>query len=243
MTRWMLAVTVAAGVAGAAEIPGHVATTPTERKDEEGRERFAQILALTKTLKPQIVFLGDSITQHWEWDEAGLASWEKYWKPLGAANCGISADRTEHVLWRLDHGHLDGWSPKVIVLHIGTNNSGHPFEEDGYRCTPEQTADGVRAILGRLRAKCPDAKILLMAVFPRGESPDDRPRKSNEAVNRILRTFDDGRSVFFMDIGPKLLKPDGHGDEDIMPDMLHMTPKGYAIWSKAIEPKVRELMK
>lgn len=220
----------------------HVATTPMQRTDEDGRDRFEQINERTRGTKPAIIFLGDSITQHWEWDQAGEKAWKKYWLPLGAANFGVAADRTEHVLWRIDQGQLDGMNPKVIVLEIGTNNTGEQFENEQYKCTAAQTADGIRAIIDRLRQKCPAAKILVMAIFPRGETADDAGRKQNEATNALIKDVADGKGVFFMDIGDKLVKPNRDGDVTIMPDMLHLSPKGYEIWSRAIAPLIKQLL-
>jgi len=210
---------------------------------EARHESFNEI---SKKGEAQLVFLGDSITHNWE--KGGKEVWEKYWTPLNAANFGIGGDRTEHVLWRLDHGNFDGLKPKEIVLMIGTNNTGHqgrPQKElDGatYQCTAQQTADGVKMIIDKLEAKCPSAKILLLAIFPRGATPEDKFRKQNEETNAIIKGFADNKKVFFMDINAKFLEPDGTLSKDIMPDLLHPNAKGYEIWAEAIEPKVKELM-
>ena len=132
---------------------------------------------------------------------------------------------------------------------IGTNNTGHqgrPQKENNgevYHCTAQQTAEGVKAIVAKLKAKCPGAKILLLAIFPRGATPEDKFRQQNEATNQILKTFADDKTVFFMDINAKLLQPDGTLSKEIMPDLLHPNEKGYEIWSEAIEGKVKELLK
>lgn len=229
-----------------AEAPRHVAVAPVPR-DGGWLTAHESFNAVSRKGEAQLVFLGDSITAGWS--GKGKAAWEKHWAPLKAANFGIGGDRTEHVLWRLEHGNFDGLKPKLIVLMIGTNNTGHqgsrPKELNGetYACTAEQTADGVKAILEKLKAKCPGAKILLLAVFPRGEKPEDRFRKQNEATNAILRGFADGRTVHYLDIGAKFLQPDGTLPREIMPDVLHLSEKGYEIWAEAIEPKVKELMK
>lgn len=233
-----------APLAVADEIPRHVATTPVAQVEEaaDWMERHQQLNALSQKKDTQLVFIGDSLTQMWETDDAGKPTWKKYWVPLKAANFGISGDRTEHVLWRLENGNLDGLTPKLIVLLIGTNNAGQQFEMDDYKCTPQQTADGIRAILAKLKAKCPAAKILLLAIFPRGEDETDRVRKLNTQTNKLIRTFADEKTVFFLDIGKKFLKPNGHGDETIQPDLLHFSAKGYQIWADAIVPTVRKLM-
>ena len=211
---------------------------------EKRHESFNEI---SKKGEAQLVFLGDSITHGWE--SKGKPVWDKYWAPLNAANFGIGGDRTEHVLWRLDHGNFDGLKPKEIVIMIGTNNTGHvgrPQKENNdevYQCTAEQTAQGVKMIIDKLKAKCPGAKILLLAIFPRGATPEDPFRKQNDETNKIIKTFADEKTVFFMDISAKFLSPDGTLSKDIMPDVLHPNEKGYEIWAEAIEGKVKELLK
>lgn len=208
--------------------------------------RHESFNVISKKGEAQLVFLGDSITHGWE--KGGKEVWEKYWTPLNAANFGIGGDRTEHVLWRLDHGNFDGLKPKEIVVMIGTNNTGHqgrPQKElDGatYQCTAQQTADGVKAIIDKLETKCPSAKILLLAIFPRGATPEDKFRRQNEETNAIIKGYADNKKVYFMDINAKFLQPDGTLSKDIMPDLLHPNAKGYEIWAEAIAPKVKELM-
>jgi lysophospholipase L1-like esterase len=213
---------------------------------EKRHESFNEI---SKKGEAQLVFLGDSITQAWDSADRGKPTWEKYFAPLKAANFGISGDRTEHVLWRLEHGNFDGLKPKLIVLMIGTNNTGHqgrPQKElDGavYQCTPQQTAEGVKVILDKLKEKCPDSKVLLLGIFPRGASPQDKAREQNDAVNAIIKGYDDSKRVFFLDINSKFLEPDGTLSKEIMPDLLHPNAKGYEIWAQAIEGRVAELLK
>jgi lysophospholipase L1-like esterase len=223
-----------------AEIPVHVATTPVPRPEPALQARHAQFNAISQKGEAELVFLGDSITQGWE--GAGKQVWEQKWAPLKAANFGIGGDRTEHVLWRLENGNFDGLKPKAIVLMIGTNNTGHQ-KPDGYQCPAEKTADGVKAILEKLKTKCPGAKILLLGIFPRGADANDNFRKQNEATNALIKASADDKSVFYMDIGDKFLQPDGTLTAEIMPDRLHLSPKGYEIWADAIEAKVKELLK
>ena len=132
---------------------------------------------------------------------------------------------------------------------IGTNNTGHqgrPQKElNGavYQCTAQQTADGIKAIIAKLQQKCPDAKILVLAIFPRGANKDDKFRQQNEATNAIVKGFADDKKVFFLDVGAKFLEADGTLSKSIMPDLLHPNAKGYQIWADAIEAKVKELLK
>ena len=210
-------------------------------------KRHESFNVISKEGKAPLVFLGDSITQGWS--GKGKAAWEKYFAPLGAANFGIGGDRTEHVLWRLQNGNYDGLKPKLTVLMIGTNNTGHqgrPQKELNdaiYNCTAEQTAEGVAAIVKLLREKQPQMKILLLGIFPRGATVEDAMRKQNVATNAIISKLADGQTVHFLDIGDTFLQPDGMLPKEIMPDLLHLNEAGYEKWSQAILPKVTELLK
>jgi len=179
-----------------------------------------------------LLFLGDSITQGWE--GAGKDVWAKYYGSRKAMNAGIGGDRTQHVLWRLDNGNIKGITPKVAVLMIGTNNSS--------RNTSEQIADGIKAIVAKLREKLPETKVLILGIFPRGPDSKSKGRVVNEGANAIVKSLDDGKSVFYLDIGPSFLGADGTLDKKIMPDQLHLSPEGYEIWAKSTEAKIAELL-
>ncbi len=208
-------------------------TTPVPRHDEGWVKRQEMLnKRVKKHQDAQLLFLGDSITHGWE--GGGKEIWEKYYTKRHAVNLGIGGDRTEHVLWRLDHGNLDGLHPKLAVLMIGTNNSGSN--------TSEEIADGVRAIVEKLRAKVPECKVLILAIFPRGPNPQDHQRMVNEAANERIAKLADDQHVFYLDIGPKFLGPDGTLSKDIMPDRLHPNAKGYEIWAESIEPTVARLL-
>lgn len=179
-----------------------------------------------------LIFIGDSITQGWE--GKGKKVWEQFYGKRNAVNLGIGGDRTQHVIWRLDHGNVKDISPKAAVIMIGTNNSGSN--------TSEQIADGVEAIVKQLRTKLPETKILLLGIFPRGENRDDRRRQVNEGANQRFARLHDGEHVHFLDIGQKFLQDDGTLTREIMPDLLHLSEKGYTIWAEAIEGKLSTLL-
>lgn len=206
-------------------------------------KRHESFNEISKKGEAPLVFLGDSITQGW--GGKGKAAWEKHYTTRKAANFGIGGDRTEHVLWRLSNGNFDGLSPKLIVLMIGTNNTGHvgrPQKELNdaiYYCTAEETAEGVKQIVETLKKKCPTSKILLLGIFPRGEKPADAMRKQNEATNAIISKLADGKTVEFLDIGQTFLQPDGTLTREIMPDLLHLSEAGYDKWADVIEPKIK----
>jgi lysophospholipase L1-like esterase len=203
-------------------------------------KRHDEFVAQAKKGGVDLLFVGDSITDFWR--TRGKAVWDKYYGNLHAANIGISGDRTQHVLWRLDHGEVDGLRPKVVVLMIGTNNTG--LERDGLtpRNTPAEAAAGVKAVVNDLRQKFPNSKILLLAVFPRSHAPGDPARLQVAEINQVIAGLDDGDHVRYLDIGAKFLTADGMLEKDIMPDYLHPTPKGYEIWAQAIQTSVAQML-
>ena len=180
------------------------------------------------------VLIGDSITDYWP--GRGKDSYSRFapWKPL---DLGVSAETTDEVLWRLLNGELDGIHPKVVMIMIGTNNLGHYRSEK-----PEWVAAGIKKIIETVRAKQPQAKILLLAIFPRGATSTDVTRQRVDEVNKLLPVLADDKNVFFMDIGPKFLDPQGNLPREIMPDLLHPNADGYRIWIEAVRPKLEELM-
>ena len=230
----------------AARVAAQEAATKTEAKAEtklhsaikpEPREgnwmkRHEGFNTRVKQGNADLLFIGDSITQGWE--GAGKAVWAERYAKRNAVNLGIGGDRTQHVLWRLDNGNIDGIQPKAAVLMIGTNNSGTN--------TPEEIADGIKAIVAKLRSKLPETKILVLAVFPRGADDKDARRQVNVKTNALVAPLADDKHVFFLDIGPKFLGTDGSLSKEIMPDLLHLSPAGYKIWADSIEAHVAKLM-
>lgn len=184
----------------------------------------------------KVVFIGDSITDFW--GSKGKTVWNKYFAKgkRKAINLGISADRTEHVLWRLTEGkELDGYKAKAIVLMIGTNNSGHfPFEKE----PPVDTILGIKKILEVIKEKQPEAKIILTAIFPRGATVNDPCRKRNETVNKELPKFCDGTRVVWCDFNEKFLDADGNLSRELFPDLLHPGERGYEIWASEVIPLI-----
>jgi beta-glucosidase len=184
--------------------------------------------------KTDLIFVGDSITHNWE--KVGLPVWNRYYSKYHALDLGFGGDRTENILWRLQHGEIDGIDPKVVVLMCGTNNTGARHED------PRRTAAGIHRVIEQLQRHLPKAKVLLLAVFPRDEKPDSELRKLNDGVNKIISGFADNKRVFFLDISKSLMSPDGIVSRDIMPDLLHPNEKGYEIWAKAMAPTLQRLM-
>ncbi len=197
-------------------------------------DRHAQFLERAKQGDIGVVFLGDSITDRWP--RVGEESWLKF-APYKPANFGIEGDCTEHLLWRLEQGELDGITPKVVVVLIGSNNVFYFAEE-----APEWTARGIEKIVGTIRKRSPAASVLVFGIFPR-DGKDSRIRKTITAINGELRRLDDGTRVRFVDIGDQFLDRDGNIPAAIMPDKVHLSAKGYAIWQTWLQSMLNELIK
>ncbi|MES2148938.1 MAG: GDSL-type esterase/lipase family protein [Pseudomonadota bacterium] len=182
----------------------------------------------------QLLFIGDSITQGWE--KQGLNVWNRHYQQYHALDLGFSGDRTENVLWRLQHGEVDGLDPKVAVLMFGTNNTGHRQED------PKTTAAGIRRNLDELRRRLPNTKILLLAIFPREEHRAMPLRQINGKINTILASFADNKQIFFLDMNDAFLDANGVLSKELMPDLLHPNERGYEIWATAMHATLLELM-
>lgn len=196
--------------------------------------RHEKFVAQAKRGGIDILFMGDSITDNWR--SKGSNVWKEYYAPRHAANFGIGGDRTQHVLWRIENGELDGIHPKVTVLMIGTNNSKSDSSDD--------IARAIGMIIDVIHTKLPDTKILLLAVFPRNRPTDTAEMMQTiHEVNQKIAGYDHGGSVRFLDINAKFLGPDGTVHADVMADFLHPTEKGYKIWAAAMGPTLDEMMK
>lgn len=185
-----------------------------------------------KSAQPQVAFIGDSITAGWSGN--GRPVWNERFAALPSSNFGIGGDRTEHVLWRLQNGAFSGISPKVVVVMIGTNNA--------WRDSSADIADGVQAVVEEIGKQAPQAKILLLGIFPRDEKPGGERREVVAGVNEIIKKLGNDEKVFYMDISDKFMEADGTISKNIMPDFLHLSRQGYTIWADAIEGKIKELL-
>lgn len=212
---------------------------PTPRIDAWWPARVAADLATARAGGVRLVMLGDSITQGW--NAAGSEVWQRVWAPRGAFNAGASGDRTQNVLWRLDHGLTEALAlaandVRCVVVMIGTNNS------NGSECTAEEIAFGIEAVVRRLRRALPRANVLLLAVFPRGAAPNPQRDKNARASALAAAAFAGDTMVVCRDIGARFLDAEGRLDKAVMPDLLHLSAAAYATWADAIVADVDRLL-
>jgi len=235
MRHLVCACLVGAVLAGSS-YASELSTTPKSRQGEDWwKKRFAERQEQAEKGECPFVFMGDSITHGWD------GRLDKLFPEMNIVNISFGGDRTEQTLWIVDNLDWKKINPKVIMLMIGTNNTGHRNREQE---TPQDTFEGIQAIIKNLRAKTPGTKILLLAIFPRGETAGDPARVRNSTVNAMIPTLADNTSVFFMDIGARFLATDGATlTKDIAPDLLHLSDKGYEIWAAAVKAKLEALAK
>ena len=228
-------------LAGHPPLPSTVVPVTQDRSwpSYDWAKRHELTTAAVKKAKPQILFIGDSITHFFGGEQfdsytlRGQPTWGEFYAPRNAGNLGFGWDKTENVIWRLQHGAIDGVAPKLVVMMIGTNNTG--------TCSAPDIAAGIEVIVQELNNRLPQSKILLLGIFPRGEKPGPQREKIAE-INGIVAKLNGTHNVTYLDIGRKFLTPEGLITKDIMPDFLHPNEKGYRIWAESIEPTVKKLM-
>ena len=216
-----------------ATIPSTQTASGAYEKGSWQLRRHAELNEIARRGHIDLVFLGDSITQKWE--DVGREIWDNYYSRRKAVNFGMGGDRTQHVLWRIEHGNFEGIHPKAIIILIGINNSNSGN-------TAQEIADGVMAVVQKLREKVPESKILLLAILPSEERAENPQRVRAIAANAIFQKVADGRMIRYLDIGDRFTNQDGTISKEIMPDFLHLGPRGFELWAEAIEPVVKDLM-
>ncbi|HDS83766.1 MAG TPA: GDSL family lipase [Phycisphaerales bacterium] len=206
-------------------------------------ERHNAVNARVQQGNVDLLLIGDSITHGWD-EHPQL--WDAYFGYWNTVNAGFSGDRTQHVLWRLENGNIEGISPRVAMIMIGTNNS------NGNEYTAEEIAEGVAAIVCKLKTQLPQTKIVILSIFPRG-SKEQRDNPSADAVmnpqwakndkaNQLISRLADDNRVFYLNINNVFLDDQGVLRREIMPDLLHLSPAGYARWGQAVLPTLEKLM-
>ena len=180
--------------------------------------------------KPELVFLGDSITSRWPQELL-----EKHFGAYRPVNLGVGGDRVQNVIWRMQRTSLEATPLKVLVLLIGTNNVSSEFP-------PEETAGGIQKLVKMVEEKAPEAKVLILGVFPRGPAINDPKNARIHALNAKLKDLADGKRVFYLDVGPTLAEPDGSISPEVMPDQLHVALPGFLRWMDAMKPTLQSLL-
>ncbi len=214
-----------------------VALTPVDRQDKWWGERHVANVAQMEKGDIDLLMIGDSITHNWDKADKGRKVWDSYYGHRKAINLGFSGDRTEHLLWRLEHLPLTRINPKAAVLMIGTNNVGHKST------SPKEAADGIKAIVEKLEKQYPTMKILVLHVFPRDEKPDGALRKAVDEINSYLPELLQGKeNVTLLDINPVFLDENKNLPKSIMADRLHPDRYGYELWAKAMEPTLTQML-
>ena len=212
----------------------NVAATYTQTVQRMG-PRHEGFVETAKKGGIDLLLLGDSITDWWQQTDENRALYNQYFGHIKTANFGIAGDTTQGVLWGLHNGEGQGFQPKAVMVMIGTNNTG--------AYSGPEIAEGVGAVVLELRQNFPDARILLLAIFPRSV-PGDPVRDKIAEANRIISRLDDQQHVFYLDIGSKFLDEKGFLLPNVFrPDNLHPAALGYDIWGQAVQAKLAELMK
>jgi lysophospholipase L1-like esterase len=173
-----------------------------------------------------VLLVGDSITIQWG------ESWKKHFPKLKAINIGIGGDKTQNVLWRLDHGGVDGLQPKAIVLMIGNNNMFFT-PETGI----EAAALGIQMCVKNLREKFPEATIIVAKILP-AHSPGNRfyedIKKTNSALDPLK--LDSDPKVKVLDLWSDFTHADGTIKNDLFtPDNIHLSPAGYTVYAERLK--------
>lgn len=222
---------------------GNTAIVPVPKLEEDCYdwwERHEQVLRVQSELNPEVVLIGDSITHFWggEPKSPGIAghaeAWNAAFEKYRVLNMGFGWDRTQNVLWRLDHGQLAGLEPSVVVILIGTNNTSET--ENAPANVADEIGEGLRAICDRVEAAVPNANIVIMAVLPREHEPDHPRRALIRDINVRYEALAKERCYAFIDIGPKLLEADGTLSAEIAPDYCHLSDLGYTRWAEELRP-------
>ena len=221
---------------------------PTPKIEEDSYDWYARHDLKRRAAREHsydLVFIGDSITHFWSDEDActhGGAVWHKYFDHRKALNLGYGFDRTQNVLWRLEHGELAGQHPRAIVLNIGTNQFSRTTKYSGD--SPEEAAAGVLAVIDKLREMCPEARLIVMAILPRGHKDDAYMRPHVDGLNAILaRELHDRPNLVFLNLKDKFTGPDGELRAELYRpgDATHLSPAGYEVWYAALKPCLESL--
>jgi len=218
----------------AAAREGDPAVRPLARTATWWLTRVQQINREVRNRQPELVLLGDSIIYGWKF--AGRSVWRRHFGAVNTLNLGVDRDEIGHVLWRIQHGNLDGLKPRVVVLLVGTNNVGRRDH------SAAQVAGGIEVVVGELRRRLPGSRVLLMGILPSRRRLGPRRAKIRR-INQLLAHLADGKSVWFLDLSPRLLTPRRELERRVSHDGLHLTSAGYAAWAEAMASSLDRLLR
>jgi len=191
-------------------------------------DRHNALVEQARTSPIEVALYGDSLTQNFGNEEANRPIWDREMAPLKAGNFGISGNKVENLLWRLQNGELDKMKLKVAVVMIGTNNLGSP---------PKAVAEGIKLVLQTIALRQPQARILLLGVPPAGWDATDEKRAAAKAINAVLAGYKQQNLCdAYLDWGGALLDADGTLSHQMSMDGYHYTPAGYEIYVKTVKP-------
>jgi lysophospholipase L1-like esterase len=199
-------------------------------KEASWLKRYRSINALARTGQAEVVFLGDSITHGWKYTN----TWNSKFGTYRAINAGISSDRVQHLLWRVENGNFAQIKPKVAVILVGVNNLALN--------TPLEIAGGIKQVTTAIHKRSPKTKILLLGIFPSGKEPTHKRRGKIKKINIQIKKIADNNKIHYLNFGNRFLEKDGSISKKTMFDYLHLTPKGYGIWASAMQPKLESLL-
>ena len=215
------------------------ADQPAPRSDKNSQIAHEQLLRKARQGRIDIYFEGDSITRRWgaaDYPEF-LANWKTNFFGWNAADFGWGADAIENMLWRLEHGELDGINPKIIVLLAGINNVGtRPGGEEKVA----NITRGLKALVSLCQQKAPNAVIILTAMFPRNDNMAVIPEINQ--INENIAKMADGKKIRYLNVNEKLAGADGKLFPGMSRDRLHPTLKGYQIWADGLKPIFTEIL-
>lgn len=223
------------------ELPLTLKPQVNPRAVYDWKKRHEAVMERNRTVKPEYVVFGDSITHRWGGEPSGdnralgtgKAAWDSLFSSHAVTNMGFGSDYVDNAYYRLQLGELDGISPRVIIVLLGTNNLGHRKD------TPQACADNIRAFVRLVRRKCPSSKILLLGVLPRKEKNLAEPVKQ---TNRLLAGLHNGKDIFFADPGKALLSADGASPQnEFMKDVVHPNARGYEVLEKELAVLLKKL--
>ncbi len=228
-----------AGAVQAGEAPDQARQKVDRAGNPDARflARHAEYLATASRGGYRLVLLGDFLTDDFRGHNKNTvgAIFAKAFGAYQPINLGQGGDYTQHVLWRIEQGELDGYAPKVMMLMIGGTNGSNGD-------APEQILAGVKAIITTARTRVPGLKILLLPVLPWDANPGNR-RARHQAINALLPQLNDGgKTVLYVDISGRFIDAEDRIPKDLMPDGAHLSDLGYQLWADAVAEPLARLM-